>query len=664
MPTITGTVDIPEANFQPTISQSRHQNAVRLAGDFLIGTANAQAGPGPYWIELIRVNPHRDDDVISGIDGQQLRSPISDDGTYTIEIPQDIEISTRLVLRVIQDGESEPVLRAIVTGDRVNVDPISEFITAALMDSQVQLDQISVDEVMNLRAAAESVSIDEADRGTTESWINALKASAGNIVNSEITELSLAPADYSSLGTHYKTYHIGKGLGFESEMPRVATQFEEGHGFSFRSDSNGEAELAESTFYVNVTDLSLNENQLNSYTTNEPPHIVTGLRFRQGGALSVAMPGETNYEQLDHGTFAAVHAPGTFRLQSIPAIPTDSSIEWDEPYAFVGLNRDSQRHYYQSGAQGPEDLDLESEADLQGWRESLALDLMVASGTRPELRESYGLVRIAHELGNNGCNGIRTEAMLAQNPDGEGGYSIGEVLSEGFIHAGCNDVSIDPPPETIRLIALQNGRGEMMLQVDGTDISMTGHGEPEGRLWVIPERDVAKSGDDYTFIEESLLIGMAVDPGFPDVAKTTWQFFGYESTYDTSSSGPIRISGLLGGQVGFCGEVDHVSRLAFYPNREAQVSRVGSGEINLEHADPSKVIYEDSAQVAYEQNGGITITIPGDNDSGRWEAKGFVSADGEMMLLVSREYATDNTLKGTGIMIAVKNEEREDPCSQ
>jgi hypothetical protein len=92
--------------------------------------------------------------------GDALDSTISDqDGHYVLVLPDDIEISSKLIVQATLDNDRP--IRAIVLDENTDITPITEYITEKIInDPDLDLDSLPASEVIDLIAFVESLELD------------------------------------------------------------------------------------------------------------------------------------------------------------------------------------------------------------------------------------------------------------------------------------------------------------------------------------------------------------------------------------------------------------------------------------------------------------------------------------------------------------------------
>ncbi len=176
--------DIPQGNQSTTVSgiaqtpggtiaHLNQQRPVMLAVlDFFIPSSFAAiTGLTPVpntTVELIRID--NDGNQIAVLD----TTTTNDMGEYTLELPDGVESSADLVVQLRGDTTT---LRAIVTGDSVDITPVSQFILDTLIDEPgVVLANLNLESVEELVNQVENLDIDLTGATTLEDAENSIEA--------------------------------------------------------------------------------------------------------------------------------------------------------------------------------------------------------------------------------------------------------------------------------------------------------------------------------------------------------------------------------------------------------------------------------------------------------------------------------------------------------
>ena len=137
----------------------RETPAYLVVLDFILPSAwSALTGLTPVanaTIELVRI----DDD--GNPVGNALRTTTSNsNGAYTLELPADVDPSGNLVVQV-KNSLDQPVLQAMVIGETVNIDPVSQIVLDTLVDEAgVILANLNIDNVQALLNQLTAINLD------------------------------------------------------------------------------------------------------------------------------------------------------------------------------------------------------------------------------------------------------------------------------------------------------------------------------------------------------------------------------------------------------------------------------------------------------------------------------------------------------------------------
>lgn len=190
--TISGTALAPSG----AIAQLAVNKPMMLAAlDFLIPPSQAAVtGLTPVanaTVELVRIDDNGDQV------GAVLAATTTDtSGAYTLELPASVNASADLVVQ-INNSSGVPVLRAMVTGDTVNIDPVSQFILSSLINEPgLVLAGIDIATIETLVQQIEAIDIDFSLVASLEAAESTI---AGNSEISQAVETVVAVEDANSL---------------------------------------------------------------------------------------------------------------------------------------------------------------------------------------------------------------------------------------------------------------------------------------------------------------------------------------------------------------------------------------------------------------------------------------------------------------------------------
>lgn len=169
--TISGTAQAPSGSIA---SLDLDKPAMLAALDFIVPPSwAAVTGLTPVanaTVELVRIDD----------DGNQLGAVLANtttnaSGEYTLELPDGIASATDLVVQ-IKNSSNQPVLRAMVTGDSVDINPVSQFILDTLINQPgLVLANVNLETVQSLVQQVAAIDIDFSVVTTLESAQNTVE---------------------------------------------------------------------------------------------------------------------------------------------------------------------------------------------------------------------------------------------------------------------------------------------------------------------------------------------------------------------------------------------------------------------------------------------------------------------------------------------------------
>lgn len=663
---IEGSVVLPGVDeFEQGDELSSLSQAMRLAGGFLMSTAQAQETDsgtvtyqGPYFVQLTRINPDGSVEVIRDREGN-LGVRVSATGGYSLQLPEALDLTANLVLRVVTENVEGPApenipLRSVTTGESVDIDPVSEFLVRELDRANVDLANLAVNEVVRLRGQIADPEI--AEGATLEHTLAAIEGEYSHL-RSDIEDLNTPVVSADLLnGENYTLFLLGKGLGVVVEydvmsegirIPEVTTELEKDANVAFSASGDEIVAGVDASFstFARINPQNPNGIGLDQDLTGDSDEI-PGIQLRDNGVLRIPFPLE---EELASNDFAIRALPVNLRLQGVPAALDDTP-----PYAFVGANKDTQLFFgREDGGDGAIDLDRP-----RGKRDEILMDILVHNdGGTPNLQDRYGIVRMSFNLDldnvGEGCSEAVNEAILAERDQGNSFKASNAVLADdAALNSNCDTFVSDPFSDLdIDIQALANGR----INIETPDGSITGTSEPEGRFWAIGDFDDFESNGLTTYTESALLLGVSVDEVPPSVNGTTWHFHGMDALYgDGNGFGPAVVGGNLGSTVTFCD-----GDLVLDPSRFLDIERQDVDPVV--DADDFGATGRLQATISTMSDGAIVVDIEDSNEI--FQYTGFVSADEQMMVLAERTLEGGSTT-AAGLTVAVRAAEDDaNACS-
>jgi len=547
---------------------------------------------------------------------------ISSTGRYNLNLPEGLDLSANLVLRV-RNGDAQ--LRAVATHEVVDVDPVSEFITERLILSDIDLSSLALNEVVRLRGQVDGFDI--AAGSDLASAFAALATAAGPAVDYEITEIAAAVPGVLPSARDYFLVKLGVQLGLLDESPEVWVLSDDGLDVTLTPADSGKVDVSfGATNFTGIASFGSGAGAM-LWVENEfegPGEI--SARYSTNGTVSIDTPFEEDIYDDDDGNpeLGIRTAPQTVRL-----VTGETG-----GVAYVGLSGESEFLY------GVTPQGLLDEDTSRGYRDGLDLALMVerASGT-PALGDNYGLVVFEQGLGQGGC--VETITGLISLTRGGVPNEFSGSQWEDRTSRGCGDVDPVDPSLTIGLIP---GAGGGVSITDGGDgVIATGHSDAAGSLMLFPVGEEELDGDSIGYARAGMIIGLEVSDTPPVLVNTTWELYELSAGYGGGEL--VELLGFSGARLEF-GELADLDDASadFNPFREILVSRGAGGtpERTLEFEANAPL---NGLRIELSAGGRVLIE---DSD---FTYEGFVSEDGKLMVLVM--YGSDGGIDKRGLIVGL-----------
>lgn len=598
--TIQGLVQAPGSN----IAYFESPTFLQLAGRFLInGVHAAMTGLGPVTSGTVELIDLDDPDTVLA------QATISSTGHYALTLPDELVLTARLALRVA--GSNDTQLRAIATHEVVDIDPVSEFITRRLQESEVDLASLPLNEVVRLRGQVDGIEI-AAGSDLAQAFAN-LETAAGPVVAAEISEIAVAaglfdgPRDYFVTGL---TLQFGQLHG----QREIWVLSDSGRDIRISSEGEGAVSLAagEATFTGAASFGNLPNTDFVVETDLEGSETLPG-RYRANGTLSLDIPFR---EEILDEELGIRSPPQTLRFR--PGGDLD---------AFVGLYGESEFLYglNQDGTLNPD--------DSIGYRDGLNLTLMVerAEGVAT-LGDRYGLVLFEQGLG--GCvEGIVTRIVMARD---SGDTFDAELDEDRYWTSGCG--TPEASPSALELDMVAGGTGTVDILVEG-DVALSGVTDADGRTILFPVLDIEEEGGVIDHVMAGFGVGLKVADSAPNVSETRWELFELRAVYDAVDL--VEVTGFSGAVLAF--DESDVPTLAV--DRRVSIERNQNG-LPVRLLEYDEDVSLDGAVVSAAAPGALGIQL------GDMDFDGFISEDGELMVL--RMTGNGSGVTEMGVLVGIR----------
>ncbi|MGM0768751.1 MAG: hypothetical protein ACQEV6_12045 [Pseudomonadota bacterium] len=202
---VGGTVSAPGGQ----VASFRQPTFFEIATNFLLSPAAAaisglQAVEGAD-VELIRV-----DDDGSQVGEVLATSRTSVDGSYTLTLPEGVDLAGNLVARIT--GPNDAQMRSQVVEQAVDIDPASEFILQKFVDSDASLESLAVNDVVRIRNRVEEFDLTASPDFRLAEMLAELDKVVGEDLEAQIALATTEAGNASDIAGNYRTSAMVFGL--------------------------------------------------------------------------------------------------------------------------------------------------------------------------------------------------------------------------------------------------------------------------------------------------------------------------------------------------------------------------------------------------------------------------------------------------------------------
>jgi hypothetical protein len=179
--TVTGTASAPAGD----LYSFQDRNALQIASDFFVSPLTAAVrGLQPVsgsTVELIEI-----DDAGNQV-GQVLATSMTrGDGSYTLDLPDNVTLSPRLVVKIQNNSNSE--IRSQVSGSQTDLSPVSEFVTSNVIENSNGLNSVTADDIQELTSKTNSFELESTQ--FLDGTLSKLEKTTGDYVKGSVRKLT------------------------------------------------------------------------------------------------------------------------------------------------------------------------------------------------------------------------------------------------------------------------------------------------------------------------------------------------------------------------------------------------------------------------------------------------------------------------------------------
>ncbi len=658
--TITGVAEAPGgmvAMFETNTS------VLAAISDFVFpGAAAAITGLQPVTgatVELIRI----DDD--GNQVGDVLASTVTSiTGNYSLTLPSGVSLAGNLVVRISGTGGAS--MSAMVVEQSVDINPISQYVLSKFVDDQnLVLANLAVNEVVALQGKVKEFNLTAtADLST---MLAALDAQVGEFVDTEIAVLNSTPDDGSVAAATAGTWNLVQ-LSFglhDSEQQDYGTLAMGVHRESISiaaGNTAGTLDItAGSSNFSAWTNFGVDNqgatNIFHETDLNGSTEMLTGM-IDANGTITVESPFQEELQtvdtqvDLDGPDYGWRWPPNTDIVRDTGNGNTKVEIYTSAGvrYATVDTNNDGVKDAIDPNAKAGDEVEMGmtlllkqgsgmSAASLSGDYGIVALSLDLDTAPIGTLESSVGV------LGFNSAGTVNIAASAIDNVGVERTASSFTAIT--LTDTGGTDGNTAFPYAV-------TSTGAMTLDVDNDAVAadpddLEGWINNDASVMALLKVTTTGTGT-ITEARHEMVVGVKLPTSLPNLESSVFKF--YPIIFGAEQNGHSELSTLRNSS-SFTFNAGATAMTAAVTSRGFErATDIASVQAQVESAQPAFDFTVDSIGT----NGAITMSHPDVAEESNTILKGFVSADGKMMVL--RVYDTDDTsgskYRAIGLVIGIR----------
>lgn len=648
--TVTGTAEAPNG----VIAQFEHNKSLLVAAveytfpAAIAGITGLQPVTGAT-VELIRIDD----------DGNQVGNVLASTftsitGDYSLSLPSGVSLAGNLIVRIT--GNSGKSLSAMVVDQAVDINPISQYILEKFVDDEdLVLGNLALNEVVSLQGKVEA--FDLTATSDISSMLAALDAEVGELVDNEIISIASTPDDGTAAAATAGQWNIVEfGLAMHDNEAQNYGTF----GMDVYSEkitiaagtTAGEVEISTGTSFLDawtnfsIDDLGVANIYHESSVGGSDTDVFSGT-IDADGNITLEFPFEEDLQTVDvqqdpdgpdygwRWPPVTVIANNTGNDNTMVFLDTSAGVR----YETIDTNNDGVKDAVNPAAKDGDEAEI-----------LMTLLLKQGSGmTTSSIAGDYGLVTM--------------NADVNTSPSGTFGSSIGVVTFNDSTDQidlaldALDELDIERAPvnfTNVNFTVVQGTSGGAQsipytVDADGKVAFDTLEGFTNDDGSVIALLDVNTTGSPtITQVAQEMALAIKLGTSAPDMANAVFKL--YPMIYGAEANGYSELLSLRSS-----------SSLTF--NAGATVASLDATIRGFERAtDISSVeALTDDGEPAFDLD--VTIAANGEIDMSEAASpagadlsmKGFISADGKMMVLRFYGYETVGTeMHELGMIIGIR----------
>jgi hypothetical protein len=655
--TVSGTASAPGGTVAKLEGNSRFFN---LAFEYVIRSSYADIlglqPVGGATVELIRI----DDDGVQV--GDVLASTTTSiTGDYSLQLPEGVELSSDLIVRITGTGIS---MSAMVVDQAIDINPISQFVLQKFIDDDtIVLADLPVNQVIALKGRVEEFDLTaEAD---LTAMLAKLEEDLGDLADAEVAEINKTPADDAATTAASGIWNLIEfSIGLhDNEEETFGTTAVEVFSSSLLIEEGAEAgtlAIIENDVLIDsFTNLSVDNSGgfINSSIFNE---FATGGDEEEFGAtvdtdgnISVSSPFEEDFSTDDsqQGT-----GPD-FGFRFPPAIISFDNTGNDN--ILISSRRDAGVRFDTVDTNGDNVRDAVDPESKDGDEASVLLNLVLKGGTEmsaASLDGYYGAVSFTTELESFGSSlSVRIgSSVIKTDFDGvdEALVPEGGIDEIGFNRSpiSLTDIALNPFEESDGGFGIPysvSANGSVTL-VTGETEDLEGWTNDDGSFFALLDVNTSEEiPNEICCVFNEIMLGVKLPTSMPNLSSASYRLYGIAAGADETGTIEVFTFGpdsTLTFDASAASATSNVSLRGF--DRDSDVASV----ISLSDDDGASQIFEFFSPI--DEMGKIEMTSQ--DSTSVTHLTGFVSADAKVIIFRSEEIEEgDFIFRDIGLIIAV-----------
>lgn len=610
-------------------------------------------------VELIRI-----DDDGNQIGAVLASTVTSITGDYNLALPSGVSLAGDLIVRI--SGNGGATMSAMVVDQAVDISPISQFVLDKFVnDETLVLANLATNEVVALRGKVEEFDLTAtADLST---MLSQLEAEVGDFVDNEIAVIEATPDDgtaANAVAGNWRTVEFS--LGMHDSDPDTSGNLFGSFAMDIFSEELAVADAGNGTLTITIGQSLLNaftnynsDNLNNTSIYHEISLGDAGDSFSAGidadSNISIAFPFEEDLQTVDVGgandpegdgpDLGWRYPPGSLALKPVANANT-----------YVSILTDAGVRYGTTDTDGDTINDAIDPNARQGDEVFMSLFLLLKAGSgmsTASLDGDYGLTTFNVNLDTAPVAIYDSAVGVINFTSGTASFAsnaldVKEVTRTptSFPAVTLSAASFMDPAiaENFPYTVTADGQVTLDFAGDGSDL-LEGYSNSDGSVVAFVD-DVATGSPDVTNVNDEMVVAVKLGSAMSNALDgASYRLYPLSLELDESGSSALAS---LKGSITF--NADSTSATISGDDRGVERSTdVAEVTAIISEANPAPNVFTVDSVAA---NGAVSMS---DTDGVYTDSmKGFVSADGNMLVLRFYGDGASNGYQDIGIVVGVK----------